>query len=370
MSPDSASAPPPDGIRIAFLDSWKEGAHEGSGTAVAIAHLARGLEGLGHRVERLPPPGGPAPFQLRRLLFNLTAERRLRTHGPWDLVVGFDVDGFLARPDAPFVLCLKGVAADEARFERGRARLLLLFLARLEASNARRALRILVPSRYSAAVVSREYGVPPHVLSVVPEPMDLAPWDRLHHAEIPKPSAPSILSVARQYARKDTATLLRALPRVRESVPGARLRVIGGGPELERLRSLARSLDLVGAPDGPVRFEGAVPDDELVRRAYFEAHVFCLPSLQEGFGLAFVEAMAAGLPVVAARAGAVPELVTHGETGLLVPPGDPGALAGALVRVLTSPGEADRMGTAGCLQARQFEVRTVARKFLEAVDLR
>ena len=63
---------------------------------------------------------------------------------------------------------------------------------------------------------------------------------------------------------------------------------------------------------------------------YVSADCFCLPSVQEGFGIVFLEAMAAGLPVVACRAAAVPEVVRDGETGVLVPPRDPEALAGAL----------------------------------------
>lgn len=357
---DAAAAGP---LRIAFLDSWHTSPHEGSGTAVGIERLARGLRGLGHRVRRLSPAKERSSSLLHRLRFNLTADRRLRSSGPWDLVVGFDVDGVLVRHGAPFVLCLKGVAADEARFETGRDRLLLSLMARLEASNARRARRVILPSRYSAEVVRREYGIPARTLRVVPEPLDLEPWEQLHREEIPRPSRPTILSVARQYPRKDTATLLRALARIRRRLPDVRLRVIGGGPELPRLRALARSLDLT---QDTVTFEGAVPDDDVVRRAFFQAHVFCLPSLQEGFGIAFAEAMAAGLPVVAARAGAVPEVVADGETGVLVPPGDAGTLARVLVRLLTSVHEARRMGRAGRARAARFGVDRVARRFVDA----
>lgn len=352
--------------RIAFVNSWRPTAHEGSGTAVGIDHLARGLERLGHQVDLHAPRHGRGPLALRRLLFNLRLGEQLDRRGPYDLVVGFDVDGvFLSEsPPSPFVLCLKGVAADEARFADGLDRLDLGVLARIEAWNARKASLVVVPSRYSAAVAMERYGVPARVLRVIPEPIDPEPWARLRADPPPRPRRPTILSVARQYPRKDTATLLRAVARLRERIPEVQLRVIGGGPELPRLRALAAELAL----HGMVRIEGAIPDTETVRRAYFESHVFCLPSRQEGFGIVFLEAMAAGLPVVAARAAAVPEVVADGRTGLLVPPGDPVALAEALFRILDAPDEAARMGEAGLARVRGFHVDVVARRFLEVVE--
>jgi glycosyltransferase involved in cell wall biosynthesis len=364
-----------DPLHILFLDSWKSGAWDGSGTAVGIAGLRKGLEGLGHRVEVLRPEGRTDPGLLERLWFNVRLPGRIRAP---DLVVGFDLDGFRwsrarkgsrtgAGPggSAPYLVSLKGVAADEARFATSRAEALhLRVLAALERRNARHADAVLVPSRYSARVVNREYGIPESRIRVVPEAVDTAPFETLRLDPPPLPAAPTILSVARQYPRKDTATLLRALPRVRERIPEVRLRVIGGGPELPRLNALALKLSLGSS----VTFDGAVPDDEEVRRAHFQAHLFCLPSLQEGFGIAFVEAMAAGLPVVAARAGAAPDVIDEGVTGVLVPPGDPSALANALIRLLDGEEgrrERGRLGAAGPERARRFTPEAAATRFLE-----
>jgi len=75
--------------------------------------------------------------------------------------------------------------------------------------------------------------------------------------------------------------------------------------------------------------------------------VFCLPTLREPFGIAYLDAMACAVPCVGARLEAVPEIVVDGETGLLVPPGDAAALAGALSQLLADPRRARRMGARG-----------------------
>ncbi|MEX2530407.1 MAG: glycosyltransferase family 4 protein [Gemmatimonadota bacterium] len=361
-------APLRTSLRIAFLDSWKATAHEGSGTAVGIALLAQGLEELGHSVDLVPPRTRRRGNLLaHRIAFNVSLRRRLERARPYDLLVGFDVDGvFLhGRRDTRFVLCLKGVAADEARFASGSDHLALSLLARLEAQNARGADRVLVPSRYSAGVAAAQYRIPRSSIGVVPEPIRLEHWDALRERIPSHAGPPTILSVARQYPRKDTATLLRAMAVLRREMPEARLRVIGGGPELGRLRTLARKLRLEEA----VTFEGAVPDSDEVRRAYFQADVFCLPSLQEGFGIVFLEAMAAGLPVVAARAGAAPEVVLQGRTGHLVHPGDHEELAAALTLMLSNPPVARRMGRAGRVRVEEFALERVCRRFLDAAGV-
>lgn len=364
-------------LRIAFLDSWKTATAEGTGTAVGIMNMARGLSRLGHEVvflgpstnEGSPPPRGENSLLYRRLRYNAFLPRRIRREGPFDLVVGFDIDGVRwsgssSRSRPGFVLALKGIAADEARFARGRAKVQLRLLARLEARSGRGAHRVVVPSRYSAKVAVREYGLDPRRIRVVPEALDLAPWRALVADPPPLPKTPTLLSVARQYPRKDTATLIRALPMVRRQVPDLRLRVLGGGPELPRLQALATELGVSEV----VSFEGPLPEDEMVRRAYFQAHLFCLPSRQEGFGIVFLEAMAAGLPVVAARAAAVPEVVRHGETGILVPPGSPDALSSAILRLLGDPELRRRMGEAGRDRVEAFGVERMAERFLAEVE--
>lgn len=348
-------------LRVAFLDSWIRERSRGSGSAVAISGLARGLRALGHRVVAVRPASADGSA-LRRILFNLSLPARL-TPGDFDLLVGFDLDGFLLPGGGtPRVCSLKGVIADEMRFEEGATRLRFALMSRLEGRAARTADRVVVTSEYSRRAVREAYGLVAPRVVVVPEGIDLDAW-----SELPEPGPwarrPVILNVARQYPRKNTATLLRALPAVLEAVPDARLRVVGGGPELGALRGLARELGLGEA----VRFLGAVEDATALRREYASAAVFCLPSLQEGFGIVYLEAMAAGLPVVAGRAGAAPEVVPDGRVGHLVPPLDAGALADALVRLLRDSESRRAFGRRGRRRVRRFAWPRVARRFLDAV---
>ena len=351
-------------LRFLFLDSWHSDPDRGSGTAVGIAGIARALEFVGHRVEVIRPTRTGRGLA-SRILFNISLRDRVTSDQMPDVVIGFDLDGFRwarRRPQGiPYVVALKGIAADEARFERSaRQRWLLRSIAALERRNAAGADRVLVPSRYSRQWAVNHYRIPATRVEVVPEAVDLRPWRTLaqqYRSEGARNRLRplTILSVARQYPRKDTRTLIRAMKIVVEGHPAARLIVIGGGPELPRLRSLSSELAL----EKHVSFRGPVARDHDVREAYFEADLFCLPSRQEGFGIVFVEAMAAGLPVVAARAGATPEVVEHGRTGLLVPPSDPDALAGTLVRLLGSPEERRMLGAAGTRAAERYGLETV-----------
>ena len=119
----------------------------------------------------------------------------------------------------------------------------------------------------------------------------------------------------------------------------------------------AEGLNLVVAGDGPLRAripgaQGFVPHDEL-QGLYARAAVVACPSRREGFGVACLEAMAHGRPVVATAVGGLRDLVVDGETGLVVPPRDPGALRSALERLLGDPVLRRRLGAAGRERARE-----------------
>jgi phosphatidyl-myo-inositol dimannoside synthase len=145
----------------------------------------------------------------------------------------------------------------------------------------------------------------------------------------------SLLTVSRLDSgdrSKGIEHVLQALRLIIDRIPDVRYTVVGDGGDRSRLQAMARRLDVQDV----VHFAGLVSSSKLAL-AYRACDVFVLPSNQEGFGLASLEAMAAGKPVVAAAAGATPEVVVNEVTGLLVPYGDVYALSQAICRLLQEP---------------------------------
>ena len=163
-----------------------------------------------------------------------------------------------------------------------------------------------------------------------------------------------LLAVGNLYPVKDHATLLRAVA----CLPGApRVAIAGRGEEEANLHRLARELGI----EERVHLLGLRSD---VGRLLAAADVFVQPSRSEGLPLAVLEAMAAGLPVVATRVGGMAEAIVEGETGLQIEPGDPEALAGALASLLAQPERRRRLGDAGRARAvAEFSVETMAQRY-------
>lgn len=180
-------------------------------------------------------------------------------------------------------------------------------------------------------------------------------------------SAPYALIVGRMASReryKGHDDVLDVWPRVARAVPGAKLVIVGDGNDRPRLAEKAAGLGL----NGDVRFEGVVGAERLAA-LYRDASVFVMPSPHEGFGLVYVEAMSAGVPCIVAT-GAAEEIVEHGATGMVVPPGDAAALEQAIVRLLSSRDERNRMGAAAAETVRRrFSAAAFAGRVYDLLDL-
>jgi glycosyltransferase involved in cell wall biosynthesis len=163
-------------------------------------------------------------------------------------------------------------------------------------------------------------------------------------------SAPLLGVIARLEAEKGQRFLIDAVPAILEAVPAARLLIVGEGSEADALRARAASLGRLVA--SRVCFTGRRED---VSAIIGDLDVAILPSLREAQGISILEAMARRVPVVASAVGGIPEVITSGLDGLLVPPGEPAALADAVVRLLVDERLRRRIGEAG--------YRTVAERF-------
>lgn len=160
---------------------------------------------------------------------------------------------------------------------------------------------------------------------------------------------PVVVCVSRLVPRKGQDTLIRAWPEVVRRVPGASLLIVGGGPYLKTLNHLAERIGVTAH----VTFTGSVPVEELAAH-YCAGDVFAMPCRTrrggldvEGLGIVYLEASAAGLPVIGGDSGGAPDAIAQGESGYVVPGRDTGALAARVTELLTDPARARAMGEKG-----------------------
>ncbi len=374
-----------------------------SGVGVLVHELARQLTGGSHHARvltRRPPAddpyasgaGGP------KLLFPLAAGwrcLRMVSAEPFDLVHVHESDGvfavlllrlarWLKRSRTPrLVATLQVSYVRERRAVRpiqagGRIvsrptaseRVFAWFRAPIHSVlgrlTARWADAVVAPSRVTAGEIEADYGTP--VQAVIPNGVSWWPGDDPDSEGEAAPELdgagdpwPVVLYAGRMRTRKAVAVLLEAFAGLLPSHPRASLVLAGDGEHRAALERRARSLGLVRA----VRFLGAIPREQM-GRWYRAADVFCLPSIYEGFPVAILEAMAAGLPVVSTTVSGIPEAVEDGVTGLLVEPEDAAGLTRALERLAADAELCRTMGRAARRQVRErFSIDTVCAAYLE-----
>jgi len=202
------------------------------------------------------------------------------------------------------------------------------FLA-MQKKVARQIPRVLTVSSSSKRDIVEQYRIPASHLEVVPIGADHTHFRP--HPEIARVPGRIMTTASADVPFKGLLPLVEAVAKLRTERPESHLVVVG------RLRAespVAAAIERLGV-SGAVTFESAVSDDRMVE-LYAEANVAVVPSLYEGFSLPAVEAMACGVPLVATTGGALPEVVGEdGVTGMLVPPGDPSALAAAIGTIMS-----------------------------------
>ncbi|OGT26149.1 MAG: hypothetical protein A2Z17_07850 [Gammaproteobacteria bacterium RBG_16_66_13] len=306
--------------------------------------------GLGSRIDKWLLPAMLAPVR-RRL-----ADERAR--GRQVLLWGVDITqaslaaSLLRRLDrqVPFVLTIQYGEGLE-RVARGRAGWIGRSF-RFMLSQSDRVTAISSP----LLEMARAYGYRGPA-AVIPNGVDLKRFRPV--AGKPETSIPRLITVSRLVPKNAIDVLIRAVRLVAKEHPGLECRVLGDGPGRARLERLALEL---GVQD-VVRFEGTVPHDEVARHLG-ECRIFVRPSRSEGMGNAFVEAMAAGLPVVGTAVGGLTDSLRDGETGLLAKVDDPEDLAAKIGLLLTNRGLAERLARQGQAWVREHcDLEATARAY-------
>ncbi|MBI5242178.1 MAG: glycosyltransferase family 4 protein [Elusimicrobia bacterium] len=213
---------------------------------------------------------------------------------------------------------------------------------------------------HAAADELAKAGVPRSRISVIPSAVEISRWEeaRKARASLP-PQGPFRIGLIGHYAVfKGHEVLLEAAKEILAAFPDARFVLAGRGTE--ELRGKAESLGIAAQVDilGP---RDDVPD------IVSKLHIFAMPSLQEGIATALMEAQVAGVPCVASRVGGIPDVLVDGETGLLVEPRNPKALADAILRLLRNPSEAQALAKRGCERVKSLFALPAVADRLEAL---
>jgi glycosyltransferase involved in cell wall biosynthesis len=383
-------------LRVAFL--VYRGNPRCGGQGVYTRHLTRELARLGHEVTVfagqpypeldegvgfVPVPSldlyrEPDPFRVPRLseltspidalelaimctagfpeprTFTLRARRLLRARlGEFDLVhdnqslgsglLGMMSDGWplIATIHHPITVD-RQLDLDHAPTRRARLALRRWYgFLGMQRRVARRIPRVVTVSESSCGDIAEQLGVERSRMAVVPVGVDEEVFRP--RPEVAKVTGRIMTTASADVPMKGLVPLLEALAKVRTEREDAHLVVIGRLKEHSRVPQVIERLGL----DGAVRFVSGISDAELAEW-YGSTELAVVPSLYEGFSLPAIEAMSCGVPLVTTTGGALPEVVGNdGETGLLVEPNDPGALAGAILRALGDNELRDRLGAAG-----------------------
>jgi glycosyltransferase involved in cell wall biosynthesis len=292
--------------------------------------------------------GARGPYAWSRASYAAAANRLLRT-AEYDAAV-FDFSSYtpLFMPrDRPCGITVHHVTGPTARERWGPV--LAPALSALERAMIRRARRITATSTATYALVRAIVG---------PElPIDLVyagvPGELF---DLPRRPEEYLLYFGRlDVIQKGLDTLLQAVAILARKRPEVELRIAGRGKDMERVRSMSRELGV----ERNVRLLGAVDEAER-QRLFAGAAVQLMPSRFEGFGMVAAEAMAAGVPLIAAAAGSLPEVVDAPRGGLLVPPGDAAALAEAADRLLADAAAREALSASARVSAERFRWEKVA----------
>jgi glycosyltransferase involved in cell wall biosynthesis len=344
--------------------------------------LTRALaeRGVRQTVVTARPPGAPrheafargvlvhrhglrVPFarQLYSLPGTLTALRHagradlVHAHLGEDLAVLPIARAAARRAGAPLVVTVHTSLRHTFLAEGPRALLLEVLGGRIEEWGTRHAARVIALTPRLAARLA-DGGIPLERIHVIPSGVVAADFSAPVEDPFPHLPRPRVLFLGRLARQKGVATLIEAAARLRH--PGATLLVVGDGPE----RRAAEQAVARAGIGHRVRFTGFLPH-HAVAAVLRHADVFAMPSIYEELGTVLLEAMQAGLPIVASDTGGIPGAL--GDAGVLVSPGDPAALAAAVDSLLDDPDRGARLGARARERAGGYEWGALAGRVLD-----
>lgn len=340
------------------------------GTELAMVRLARHLDAqqFQSQVCAFLPGAAEAELQAAGVPYVLIAKRRA-----FDLPLLLRLRAWMKQQHIQLVHCrsLQGIlyggwAATLARIPfvysiHGENTLRLPRAVPILRGSARCARALIAVSESLRSLTAQTIGIPPERITVIYNGVDL---DKFTQSERngKKSVTPHVGCVGTLRSVKGHRYLIEAIAAVREEIPHVHLSLVGDGPERGELDALRQRLGL----NGCVSLLGMRDDVNALLRQF---DVFVLPSLSEGISNALLEAMAAGLPVVATNVGGNPEVVQHGVTGLLVPPQDSRALADALLQLLSDPDARQAMGRKGRERVEaHFSLSVMAQRYGEIYE--
>ncbi|MCK4546887.1 MAG: glycosyltransferase [Candidatus Eisenbacteria sp.] len=346
-------------VHVNTARSWRGGERQ-------VVLLARGLKDHGHTVLLVCQPGSPLAVRAAREELPVVM---LRMRGEWDLPASMRLASCVTRFGADLVHLHTAHAHTlgllAGLWTRMPPRIISRRVDFRPRSNPLSRLKYRMPGQTYIAVsrnirdVLVASGVDRArirtIYSGIPIQDACLPADKKTRGdlEIP-PGTHVVVSVAALAPHKDHSTLLRAAGRVMREVPEAHFLLVGEGECAGRIRKEISDLGL----QAHVTMAGFRDDVDAILAA---SDLFVSSSWLEGLGTSIIDAMAAGLPVVATRVGGIPEVVRDGQEGLLVPARDPEALARALVSVLGSESRRNALGQAAARRASRFSIdRTIA----------
>lgn len=336
--------------------------------AIIVAPEAPGdaLTAARYPAERVPVPLGPslAEKTLKIAMLTLRTMNLCRTHRPRVLCAGQATAGAVAAWLAarafgiPYVVIT--VSGDLLSWRYG-AGLLRAILGGADA--------VVAISRFSEARLLESAKVRRSAIVNPPLSLDLSAGRRDRGLFGINDDAIVVLTVARLVARKGVEQVIDALAPLMKKEPRLVYAVAGSGPEREALQARAQAAGIADR----VKFLGFVGDDRLPS-LYLSSDIFILPAFSdrrdaEGFGIVYVEAQAAGLPVIASSEGGAPETVDPEESGLLVKPQDVAQIRGALQRLVDDSALRKWMGEKGkAWVAARFNAEIQGRKFWDLLE--